>query len=337
MQFEDDNVIVPGWTSGSLPDWAYDVFDYSPSSIYTEGTVSDYFKKMSNGDFDFIANVHPNLIVLPDLKSWYQANLDVLAVLKNQISDYRIYDNWKFQNQQFIFSEEAGEGLVDMIIIIYRETRTNFNLSGGIATLGFSGDFTIDDTHNIKVHSEGYSGISVYCGGITTRVKYPLTFHLAHEYGHYLFGGDHAYYGLMTGKIDYNGGTGAMNAWERKKLGYINYLEASYNGITKTLDDYVTSKDVLRITIPFNTPSSTEYYLIENHQRESIYDKIISGGSSVSDPTLGKGIYIWKIIGNDYPPNIRAVTADGKFDWQYVGDFYAGPGWYVGQPGGISA
>jgi hypothetical protein len=84
---------------------------------------------------------------------------------------------------------------------------------------------------------------------------------------------------------------------------------------------------IFRITIPYNSPSSSEYYLIENHQRISNWDYIING-----DYSVGKGIYIWKVVGNNYPPLINAVTADGTFDWQYVGDFFAGPGWYVGQP-----
>lgn len=99
--------------------------------------------------------------------------------------------------------------------------------------------------------------------------------------------------------------------------------------------DYVDTGDALRITIPFNDPNSEEYYLVENHQRINIYDAIINGGSAYGNPSIGKGIYIWKVVGNednDYPPDIRAVTADGTFDWLYVGDFYAGPGWYVNQP-----
>lgn len=48
--------------------------------------------------------------------------------------------------------------------------------------------------------------------------------------------------------------------------------------------------------------------------------------------TLGKGLYIWVISnGNNYPPTIDIKAADGSWDWTYDGDYYAGPGWYVGK------
>jgi hypothetical protein len=136
----------------------------------------------------------------------------------------------------------------------------------------------------------------------------------------------------MTGKSDYYGQTGAMNSWERKHLGYIpSYFLAGNNGYTKTLHDYVETGDALQITIPYNSPTSTEYYLIENHQRKSNWDYIIKGGSlqgsELPNYSVGKGIYIWKVIGNTYPPNITAVTADGHFNWVYDGDL-AAPGFY---------
>lgn len=338
VQFSIDNNYVSDWDSGQLPDWAYNIFDSETASVYTEGTVSDYFKKMAEGDFDFIADVHPNLITLPVHKPYYSANYDVMVKLDEQISDFTIYDNWKFENNQFIFSESNGDSYLDMLIIIYRwgDLDDGFVLVGGIAQL--VANFTTHD--NIQING---SPTNVLGSGITTnrnaKATYPptLSIHLAHEYGHYLFGGSHARYGLMTGLGGYyTGGTGAMNSWERKKLGYINYLEASYNGINKTLDDYVTTGDAFRITIPFNEPSSTEYYLIENHQRVSMWDYIIRGGSiggsQYPNYSVGKGVYIWKVTGNNYPPNITAVTADGSFDWEYIGDFWAGPGWHEGFP-----
>lgn len=327
VQFSIDSSSVADWPSGQLPFWANSIFNTQPSSTYSFGTVSDYFKKMSNGDFDFIANVHPNLITLPTHKPYYAANYDVLVQLNNQISDFSIYDNWIYDtvNDEFVFSQNNGDGYLDMLIIIYRSGINGyFGLKGGIALIGSS--LTTHDGIQISglgTHWQG-SGITTQRGGSTT---YPstLSIHLAHEYGHYLFGSGHAYYGLMTCLLDYNGQTGAMNSWERKKLGYINYLEATYNGIPKTLNDYVTTSDVLRITIPFNTPSATTYYLIENHQRINNWDYIIRGGSiqgsELPNYTVGKGIYIWKVSGNEYPTDIKAVTADGSFDWQYVGDY----------------
>ncbi len=146
-----------------------------------------------------------------------------------------------------------------------------------------------------------------------------MTQFIGHEYGHYLFGGNHsAVSGIMPGDpYDYNGCTFAMSAWERERLGYIALLN-SYNGYTRTLRDYVTTGDAIRVNI-----STTEYFIIENHQRLSPYDQIIRGGALQGelDPNaqLGKGIYIWYIKNGDYyPPNVWALTADGSWNWKFI-------------------
>jgi hypothetical protein len=246
VQFSIDTNPVTDWPSGQLPSWAYNIFDSQTATTYSFGNISDYFKKMSKGDFDFIADVHPNLITLPLHKHYTNSNLDVMVQLDQQIGNFSRYDNWKFDNinQEFIFSPGNSDGYLDMLIIVYRwgDNSNGFGLAGGIACLGSS--FTTHD--GIQIDGAGVYHLG---SGITTQrganLTYPpsLSIHLAHEYGHYLFGSSHSLYGLMTGAFGYNGQTGAMNSWERKKLGYINYIEASYNGIPKTLNDYVTTGD----------------------------------------------------------------------------------------------
>lgn len=204
VQFEQDNSSIPDWPSGQLPNWAYSFFDSQISSTYRSETISDYFQDMSNHNFNFIADIHPNLIRLNTEKFWTLSNADVLSELNNQVTDFKKYDNWKYENSQFVFAPSNGDTYLDMLIIIYRNwiTQSTFGLKGGIAYLGAS--LTTHD--NVIING---SGPSIFGSGITTNRRgsttYPATIsvHLAHEYGHYLFGGDHSNFGLMTGKSDY--------------------------------------------------------------------------------------------------------------------------------------
>lgn len=161
VQFSIDNNYVSDWDSGQLPNWAYNIFDSETASVYTEGTVSDYFKKMAGGDFDFIADVHPNLITLTEHKYFELANYDVMLKLNQQIGDFTIYDNWKFENNQFIFSESNGDSYLDMLIIIYRwgDNDDGFGLAGGIAKLG--ANFTTHDGIQINGSATNVLGSGV--------------------------------------------------------------------------------------------------------------------------------------------------------------------------------
>lgn len=56
-------------------------------------------------------------------------------------------------------------------------------------------------------------------------------------------------------------------------------------------------------------------------------------GAFDTTTTLGKRIYAWLIKnGTNYPPSVDVKTANRNRNWVYDGDYYAGPGWYVGKP-----
>lgn len=119
------------------------------------------------------------------------------------------------------------------------------------------------------------------------------------------------------------GGTYAMSGWERERVGYIAYTDVTQNDFTKTLGDFIKDGDILRIPI-----TSQNYFLVENHQRQSSYDQIMRGGAIGGaynfNTTLGSGIYIYRVTnGATGGPSFELVTADGRFDWVYDGDFYA--------------
>jgi M6 family metalloprotease-like protein len=336
-QFASDNLQDSEWPLNQLPGWANNIVSTNVSSSYPEQTLSDYFDKGSLGKYDFIGDVYPNLIIVPTNMSYGNANQYVISQLNNSISDFSRYDNWKLQNGSFIFSESNGDGYLDMLIIVYRWADKNwFFLAGGIAELGFSYDYTTHD--GIKINGR----TSTIGSGITTKAglkgKFDMVGHLAHEFGHYLFGGGHTSLGgLMMGEPYPYFGSYMMNAWERAKLGYITPTIPVIDGETISLDDFVNTGDAIKIPVPFNDPNSSTYFLVENHKRESIYDQIMRGGSLNGSynftTTLGSGIYVWVItFGNIYAPIINIKSADGSWNWQYVGDYYAGPGWYDDKP-----
>lgn len=341
-QFNGDTSVHSNWTYGQLPDYHNKLVDSIVSSSYRAFTLSDYWKTMSFGNFDIIGNVYPNLVTLrpeswylSNNKSWQDANKDVLDSINGKIN-FKQYDNWGFDSntQSFYFSPGNADGYLDMMYIIYRSPDPNrvWFPFDGIAMLGQ--DFTYITHDSTIIDGRGFSHLS---SGITVRrgasMNYPdfLTRILCHEYGHYLFGAGHIQFsGIMSLKPESH--SHFLCSWEREKLGYIAYTSAYQNGFTISLGDYITTGQVLKVPIP---GANSSYFLVENHQRLNRYDQITRGGilqgAFDTSTTIGKGIYIWLISGDNYPPNITSVSATGRWNWQYDGDFYAGPGW--GQTG----
>jgi M6 family metalloprotease-like protein len=345
VQFEGDDRPNSGWDPDELPDWAFDFVDSEPvtqGNEYRDMTFSDYWKEMSLGSFDFIGDIYPELVILPP-QSYYQqnnknfsdCNLDVLAEIDDSV-DFSLYENWKLQSGQFIFSPGIADNLVDMIYIIYRNPDSWFNTFTAAAYLGFSGNVETNDSNqngSIKINGGLYSSGS----GITVREglrgHYNLIETCAHEFGHYLFGYDHTNWGGIMG-----GNTYALSGWERAQLDYVTFTTVNQDNFTITLSDFISTGDILKIPIPITNPNSTNYFLVENHQRLSHYDQITRGGSLngqyVLETTVGAGIYITlNYNANDfYALEVYPRVADGDFDWVYDGDFYAGPGFSVGEP-----
>lgn len=329
-QFATDATQNSDWPLNQLPNWANSFIASTVSGSYANETISDYFDKASVGKFDFIGDVYPNLITISTNKSYGAANLDVITTLNANISDFSRYDNWSFNGTNHVFSEGNGDGNIDMLIVIYRNSGTYFGIAGGIANINLSSNFT---THDGKIFRSG-SGISTSSGGITTRAglvgKFNMITHIAHEYGHYLFGADgswHTNFGGLMASNPYESETYMMGGWERLKLGYITPTVPSSDGQQITLGDFVTSGDAIRINV-----NSSTYFLIENHQRVSNYDQIMRGGAAQGlytfNTSLGSGIYIWLITnGTSWIPTITPKTADGFWNWTLDGTINMPAGW----------
>ncbi len=336
-QFDIDQTTSNNWDYDELPDFAYDMID-SELDVYHEKTVSDYYKVMSSGSFRIIGDVFPELVHLTNnsIIDYQDANTEVIDYV-DQYVDFQDYDSWSFVNGQYIFNEGQGDGYVDMIFICYRYADPeDFNLTGGVAWLGpehfgTNGIYTSNDTRNGALGYVKLDGhLSSTGSGVTFNrfCKYSQISNLGglvHEYGHYIFGGQHpAEGGMMASANGGNYGTFAMDSWERERLGYVGLTSPSNYPYTLTLGDFLTEDDVLKIPV---ASSSTSYFLVENHQRQNLYDQIITGGilggGFHENTTIGSGIYIYKVSNGDtYPPTKTIVCADGEWNWTVVGTIY---------------
>ncbi|RKY93547.1 MAG: hypothetical protein DRQ13_09310 [Ignavibacteriae bacterium] len=306
VQFQDDERTNTNWPLDELPNWADDFIDDEVLSTYTDSTFSDYWDEMSQDNYDFIGDVYPDLVILGDEEdydndptaNYFDCNVDVFDSIEINV-DWSDYDNWEFDDDEFVFTEGDADGYVDMIIMIYRDPDTWFtrfvpygeNFTA-IASLGSENyNYITHDSLTIRFAANTVSTIG---SGITYRLG--LRGHLnsietmAHEFGHYLFGGGHTNYGGIMG-----GKTYALSGWELNKLGYVAWTVADQDGYTITLGDMITDADLLKIPI-----SGTQtFYLVENHQRLSSYDQIMRGGTQNGGydwtTTAGSGIYIWLI------------------------------------------
>ena len=277
---------------------------------------------MSNGQNIIIGYVYPQLVFVnsPNNEPYGTSNSKVLQQI-DQYVNFQNFDQWRmFGDYQQTFNQT--DNYVDAVYIIWRNMINPLYKWGGIAALGTT--YTTNDGVIISSRIPTIS-MTLNIGGksdYTFQSKIGL---LAHEYGHYLYGGYHNfennYYPFMPdgtiqrglALMNANSGGGlAMNPQEKYLLGYTTYSDIFYDQ-AGTLPDFNTTGTVYRIPIPTHIngqPNTTpdEFFAIANHQKVSPYE--------IRD---NKGIYIYHIKSNYYGHNhIDMVTADGLWQWQVV-------------------
>ncbi|HMS65740.1 MAG TPA: T9SS type A sorting domain-containing protein [Ignavibacteria bacterium] len=311
---------------------------------YHDYTISDFFCEMSMGQYDVIGDEIS--IILPRNSSYYRDSLHLIngrgfmnRYVLNYLDstrniDWSRYDNWKFQNNEWLFE---SDGTAEMILMNYRTIPNNSNgwfwppAYGGEAKLDLPspitfGSVTIGPFNGITalnlLHATGRSEVI-----------------LEHEYSHKLFAnniplGDngHVNMGFMT--LGHNETSYLYTPIERSAtiIGYTSINLINSNGIyTDTLSDFVESGKSYKIKIP---GTSDDYIWIANHQKKSVYDGIARGGTNCYninfaeiDPACpdGKGLFIYRegsnCSNNNQPYDI--VSAEGKFSWAIDRTVYA--------------
>ena len=327
-QFDGDTKDInnPIWPLNQLPTWANNFIGTNISQApYPLNTISNYFYEMSNGTNHIIGYVYPELIRISGTinQNYGRSNRSVLLQVDQDLN-FLNFDQWKMLGDyQQTFNET--DNYVDAVYIIWRNIGYSW---GGIADLGNIGPdnnqsapFTTNEGNLIDTRIPTIS-MTLNIGGKGIYNFENQIGLLAHEYGHYLYGGYHNfenfYYWFMdNGTIQRGlalmnaagGGGLAMNPQEKYLLGYATYTNI-YSDQAGTLPDFNTTGTMYRIPIPVYENGSpnlnpTEFFAIANHQKISPYEY-----------RRNKGIWVYHVKNKDYGHNhMDMITADGTWDW----------------------
>lgn len=209
----------------------------------------------------------------------------MLQTLDNPNGDYNInfnlYDNWEFQKNGVLYNHEykpgVGDGKADHIFICNRYlSRDGVGAEKTLSSVNF--------TTNEGVIVSRYCGSRIF--GFNDRETPKAVGGPAHEYCHYLLGGNQ-YTGHFDG-YSYNNtsnrgrvqsfalmfavNAGWMGAYERYRLGWLNPYIVESNNAQRILKDTHVKNDA--ILIPLRDPykgSWKEFYLIENYHTQRDY------------------------------------------------------------------
>jgi M6 family metalloprotease-like protein len=345
IQFPDDNYLPNNtyWPKGQAPAYMDATIDSVWSSTPTQGSFTDYFNQMSFNTFKITGKSIS--AITPHSRNWYLNNnwkrgdiqKEVIQSLDVTI-DFAQFDHWRFNSE---YSQtDTADGVVDMIIMMWRnvcndtvDVRSRLDLiPGGEASLGYydrnyNTSFTVDN--GARTIQMGYSG---YGSGITAihprfgDLNRDLLWRYArHEFGHWLLGGNEYHTKLGTwGLLDgWGAPSGCMNSYERYKLGWMNFntiddITTTRTIFNNTMPDFITADSAYRIKVPGG--GTDEYYLLENHQRSSIFD--------IPDNNVSTATGIFVLLQTyDQGNAVSIVSADGRFDWSVP---YQSPNIYGG-------
>lgn len=350
VRYLDDTLNTQTWPDYKvLPQWAQTFVDPDiPSSKkFTPNNLSDFFDRASGGDgaghpgkFHVIGKVV--YITTKHRASYYKSDSKVFEEIFRALDkpdggyniNFKELDNWQFMSGGALYNHRykpgSGDGVVDQIWVINR----------GYSRDGVGAEMTLGGANyktNDGVIISNTSGSRIFLGerNIETpeAVKGP-----AHEYCHYLFGGNQ-----ITGHFDgrsYNNfrnegrvnmyalmcavNSGYMSSYEEYRLGWLNPVIINSDTTVTLKDSHI---DNCALIIPLRYDSSNgwlkEYYFIENYETKNEY----SGAnpfvqSYIFNHQIKHGILVYHIKNEDYSTatnsNISIVNADGKYTWKLL-------------------
>jgi M6 family metalloprotease-like protein len=329
IDFSDDNIDRdnPTWPVGRYdsegnftggPNYLDDIVDLTETQNSGKyANVTTFFNDMSDEQFKMIGKAY--YVQAPQPLSWYQAKhagAEAAYSAKHAIEalddtvDFADFDRWIDGGP---YTHLPGtDTKLDMVFICFRQwyicTPPYQNYCSSFKAAGWynaslpGGSVTVDNGNRFIVGSQAVNVLQM--------VQYPRMEHLLHEFGH-VWGLNHQYapgfWSLMGHRYPTN--TSFMNSFEREQLGWIAFHDISTSQ-TAQLRDFGTHYEAYRMHLGGN-----EYFILENHQRESIYDN--------PDATGAKGLYILRQFPNgsyNYEGNLKVETADGRYNW-------ANPSW----------
>jgi len=362
VRYKDDTENTASWPNfNTLPSWAQTFVNTTiPSNnIFTPKNLSDFFDRSSGGNgsgtlgsFHVIGDV----VYVTTLKNKNEYTFgwggdtevfeEVLETLDDPEGDFdinfKMYDNWEFKKSNTLYNHEykpdLGDGEVDHIYIINRsESRSGV---GAEKTLEF-----VNYPTNDGVVINAYSGSRIF--GIKDLTTPRAVGGPAHEYCHYLFGGNqctghfdgYSYVGAWNPCLPFqrNRGyvysfalmcavnAGWMNAYERYRLGWLNPYVVKANVTGRILKDTYIYNDA--ILIPLRDPykgSWKEFYLIENYhtQRDYANANPFLIDERFNEHFFTHGLLVFHIEDQNYTlpcaTKINILCADGKWSWKLL-------------------
>jgi M6 family metalloprotease-like protein len=315
---------------------------------YRDSSLSDYYQELSQGRFHVTGESRH----LRTYNSWnYYASIannagydSLFREIYNQLKldtsiHWTKFDNWSRNDTNDTYVN-LPDGYLDMMGIFFRSVRSGSSFLGGSGVAGYvplngPQDFLIYTSGNYAIRigaNRNHLGSGFVAKGNLGTLGYNRAIGIAiHEYGHYLFSNVHSTSGIMTS----NGGLSLndlfMSGYEKYKLGLLDTLTADYattntfsvrdvsgrNGSTQTPD----FPQILKVPI-----TETDFFIIENRRKISVWDVYMLGDTSRNDPfrptgDYGKGLYIYHTNnhGIDYANKIDIECADGLWDWGSFG------------------
>ncbi len=323
-QFTDDNTDIsnPNWVKGQAPTYMNGTVDETWSANPTSGSMTHFFNDMSINTYKVIGKEVS--IIMPQTMQWYYNNNLRTMYAMNKIAiqtadaqvNYAEFDNWRYDSAYS--HSNVADGNIDMIFVVWRNKNTSLGLWSGIGALddwASNNPFTVEG--GTKTIQTGYQGFNEPGSGVTIINGYYGSWWvyrgMQHELAHWFFGANEHHSPSGTWALLEGWGTpsGCANAFERYKLGWINFYTidpASYSTPTTvniTLPDFITTGIAYRIKVPGG--GTNEYFILENHQRISQFD-VPDNNTSVS------GVFVLHQTA-DIGSAVYVNSAEGKFNW----------------------
>jgi len=325
--------------------------------IYQNINLSNFFNRESGGDgsgnlgtFQVIGDVY--YITTDGNKSEYvndqAVNNHVIAKINSLGINFRQYDNWEFLVGGEFYMHDyrpynpstglGGDGELDYAFIFWRELSKDYTTAGGYKSLNIT-SFTTHDGVIIKSES-GSTQFNLFSKGgeFGTSTNRAITAP-AHEYTHYLLGGNNTT-GHWDGEVMYgNGGpaanvgmisrfalmTGSENysycALEKYLLGWLEPRVVSTNNFYTTLYDTHVNNDAIMVPIRYDASGRlAEYYFIENFQTINSY----SGANpfkttNLFNYTFSNGVLVYHIEEMAFDiytkSKVDIECSDGLWNW----------------------
>ena len=302
-----------------------------------KGSVSDYFKDQSHGQFELTFDVVGPVTVSKNA-SYYGKNdtngddmhaeemvVEAVTLAKNMVSDWSQYD-WD------------GDGEVDQVMIIYAGEG---EADGGAASTIWPHEYALENINvgKVKVGDNLYVNTYAVANEGSMHSSYGMEYFaingigtICHEFSHCL--------GLMDMyDVGYSGYYG-MNSWSLMDSGSYNgdgFVPAGYTSYDKYCIGWVTPTELTTelevkgmrpltnaddVYIIKNAAHSDEYYLLENRQKKGWDAEIPAQGMLILHVDYDPDIWFYNLVnsfsdGSDgYPKNdhqrCTILHADGK-------------------------